>query len=396
MGTYQYIAKNSGGQQVRGLLSADSEAAVLSALSERNLYPVEVSEYAERGLRLRKRVSPRRLAVAYGQLADLLGAGVSLLPSLEIVHRACRDQRLAEALLHVRDCVAEGNTLAEAMRSRPQAFQPLHCAMIRSGEEAGFLEDVLRNLSEFLERQDELRGKVLGAMIYPAVVMFAGTAGLLLILLFLVPRFEPLFENMSQPLPTQILFGLSRLLRGHLGLLLGVVILAAAGVKALLSSESGRRTWERWRVKLPFAGRVIRMISVTRFCRILGTMLANGVPIIRALEISKTATGSVLLTDRVAEAAENVRRGDPLAEPLRKSGMFPPEVVEMVAVAEESNQLERVLVHIADTVERRMDRQVDQAVRLIEPLILVLLAGALAFVAAGLLIPIIKLGEAFR
>ncbi|MGC9453920.1 MAG: type II secretion system F family protein [Phycisphaerae bacterium] len=396
MGTYQYIAKNSGGQEVSGLLNADSEAAVLSALSERNLYPVEVNEYAERSSRWRKQVRPRHLAVAYGQLADLLGAGVPLLRSLEILHRASRDARLSEALLHVRDSVAEGNTLAEAMASRPQAFKPLHCAMIRSGEEAGFLEDVLRNLSEFLERQDELRGKVFGAMIYPAVVMFAGTAGLLLILLFLVPRFEPLFANMDLPLPTQILFGLSRLMREHLGLLLGVLVLVVVAAKALLSSESGRRTWDRWRVKIPFAGRVIRMISITRFCRILGTMLANGVPIIRALEISKSATGSPLLTDRVAEAAENVRRGDPLAEPLRKSGMFPPEVVEMVAVAEESNQLERVLVHIADTVERRMDRQVDQAVRLIEPIILVLLAGALAFVAAGLLIPIIRLGEAFR
>ncbi len=396
MATYQYIAKNSGGQEVTGLLNAENEGAVISALSERNLYPVEVSEYAERPGRLRGNVRPRHMSVAYGQLADLLGAGVPLLRALEILHRATGNERLKEAINHLRDQIAEGSTLAEAMAGRPNAFKPLHSAMIRSGEEAGFLEDVLRNLAEFLERQDELSGKVRGAMIYPMVITVTGIIGLLVILLFLVPRFEPFFANMDLPVATRVLFSSSGLLRRNLGLLLGVTALTVIAIRAVLASESGRQAWDHWRVKLPLFGKVVRMVSITRFCRILGTMLANGVPIIRALEISKNATGSPALTERIAEAADNVRRGDPLAEPLRRSGMFPPEVVEMVAVAEESNQLEKVLVHIADTVERRMDRQVDQAVRLIEPVILVLLAGVLAFVAMGLITPIIQLGQAFR
>jgi general secretion pathway protein F/type IV pilus assembly protein PilC len=396
MATYQYIARNSGGRQVTGLLNADSEGAVLTALGERDLYPVEVSEYVERSGRFRRQVRARELAVFYGQLSDLLGAGVPLLRALETLHRACGDRRLREAVLHVRDRVAEGSTLADAMAERPHAFRPLHSAMIRSGEEAGFLEDVLRNLSEFLERQDELRGKVRGAMIYPLVITVFGALVLVGILTLLVPRYKPFFTNVDLPAPTRILFALSDLLTAHLPLLLGLGVLAVLGVRLAVTSEWGRRAWDRWRVRVPLAGRVIRMVSITRFCRILGTMLANGVPIIRALEIAKDATGSVVLRDRVGEAAENVRRGDPLAEPLRRSGMFPPQVVEMISVAEESNQLERVLVHIADTVERRMNRQVDQAVRLIEPLILVVLAGALAFVAAGLITPIIKLSQAFR
>jgi len=331
----------------------------------------------------------------YGQLADLLRSGVPLLRALDILARAGLNPGLAKVLVRVREDVSAGKPLAEALGAHGELFRPLHTAMVRAGERAGFLEDVLANLSDFLDRQDELRSKVRGAMIYPLVLVAVGAIAMLVILLWFVPKFKPMFAGgtVRLPAPTVLLFAFSDLLRDHVLLVAGVVVLAVLGVRAFLRSSSGRRAWDAWRLRIPVAGKVSRMVSITRFCRILGTMLANGVPILQALEIAKDATGNAMMTDAIAAAAESVRAGEPLAEPLRPGGLFPPEILEMIAVAEESNQLEKVLVQIADTVERRTNRQVDQAVRLLEPLILVVLALAIGFVAIGLLYPIFTMSE---
>jgi len=398
MVTYQYIARNGSGEEVVGVMQADSETAVVRTLGERKLYPVAViqQDVSQRAGGRRGRIRIRDLAVTYGQLADLLRAGVPLLRSLETLSRTAVNRNLAGRILELRDDVAAGKTLADAMAERPKAFAPLHAAMVRAGEEAGFLEDVLSNLADFLERQDEMRSKIRGAMIYPVILTVLGSLAMLGVLVILVPRFKPFFEGISLPLPTMVLFAASDLLVGHLWLLAGLAVLAAIALRAVLRGDWGRRTWARWRIRLPGIGKVIRTISVTRFCRILGTMLANGVPIIQALDISKDATGSVILRDNISAATENVRAGEPLAEPLKHSRLFPPEIIEMIAVAEESNQLERVLVQIADTVERRTNRQVDAAVRLIEPLILVVIAGVIGFVAVGLLYPIFTMSQVLR
>jgi general secretion pathway protein F/type IV pilus assembly protein PilC len=206
-----------------------------------------------------------------------------------------------------------------------------------------------------------------------------------------VPKFEPLLANAQKPLPTEILFGASKVVRLYWwGILVGL-----AGVVALvwsnLKSEKVRRLTEHWRLKLPVVGSALRLLAITRFCRILGTMLANGVPLLQALRISKDATGSTLLADRIGEATEAVRDGKRLSEPLGTGGFFPDQILAMIAVAEESNKLDKVLLQIADTVERRTNRQVDQAVRLIEPAILCLVAACIGFLALGLLLPIFTL-----
>jgi general secretion pathway protein F len=211
-----------------------------------------------------------------------------------------------------------------------------------------------------------------------------------------VPRFKTMFTGRALPLPTRIMFGLSDMLLENWPLLLGGLVLAVLAVASAVRSRLGRRVWEHWRLRIPVLGRVVRTISITRFCRILGTMLANGVPILQALAISKDATGSIILADRIEEAAESVRAGETLAEPLRAGGLIPPQILEMIAVAEESNQLDRVLVEIADTVERRTDRQVDQAVHLIEPIILVFMAITIGTLAVGLLYPILTMAQSLK
>ena len=398
MATYEYTARTAGGEKVAGVMQADSETAVVRTLDERELYPIRVAEQAEQSIvsGRGRRIRLRDIATAYGQMADLLNAGVPMLRTLETLVRAGANRNLCEVFLRVRDDVAAGKTLAEAMGEHPTVFTPLHCAMIRAGERGGFLEEVLGNLADYIERQDELRSRVRGAMIYPVVLTLIGVILITLVLVILVPKFKKFFVNVSLPMPTVVLFALSDLLVEQLPLLVSLLVLAVIGIRAILRSEFGRLLWDRWRLKLPLVGGPMRMVSITRFCRILGTLLANGVPILQSLAISKDATGCSILAGGIEVAAENVKAGEPLADPLSKVGLFPDEIIEMIAVGEESNQLEKVLLQIASTVERRTSRQVDQMMRLIEPLILVLLAAVIGFVAVGLLYPIFTMSETIQ
>jgi general secretion pathway protein F/type IV pilus assembly protein PilC len=329
----------------------------------------------------------------YGQLADLIGSGVPMLRSLDSLIRSTVSPRLVEILREVRASVADGQSLTESMRQFPQVFPILHTAMIQAGERAAFLEQVLRSLSDFLERLDELRSKVLGAMIYPAVLSVLGTCVMIGALIFFVPRFEPLLANARKPLPTEIRFALSKTVRGYWYLILVGAGVGVGVVWTNLKSEKARRLLERWRLKVPVVGNALRLLAITRFCRILGTMLANGVPLLQALRISRDATGSTLLADRIGEATEAVRDGKRLSEPLATGGFIPEQILAMITVAEESNKLDKVLLQIADTVERRTNRQVDQAVRLVEPAILCLVAAGIGFLALGLLLPIFTLAS---
>jgi general secretion pathway protein F/type IV pilus assembly protein PilC len=396
--TYQYIAKTAAGQEVTGLIQADSEAGVIRTLDERRLFPVSVAEQGAAGGKAGRtgRVRGRDVGVLYGQLSDLLRADVPALRALDILARSTVNKRLAVVVAKVRDDVAAGRALADSMTVYPEVFTPLHIAMVRAGERAGFLEDVLANMAEFVERQDELQNKVLGAIVYPALVASFGVIVVTLVLVFLVPQFRPLFETMAVPWPTALLFSLSDLVLSLWPLVAMVLVVGVIGSWGFITSEQGRRLWDRWRLRIPVFGRALRLIAITRFCRILGMMLKNGVPVLQALAISKDATGSVVLSDNIAEAAENVRAGETLAEPLKASGFFPPEILEMIAVAEESNQLEKTLLGIADTVERRTNRQVDLAVRLIEPLILVMMAAGIGFFGVALVYPIFSMAGAMR
>ncbi|HXG49238.1 MAG TPA: type II secretion system F family protein [Methylomirabilota bacterium] len=395
MNRFEYTALNESGQRVTGALEAESEAAVLRALAEKRLFALAVrgDGVAAGRPRARRRVRARDLGLMYGQLADLLGSGVPLLRALDSLIRSTVNPALRELLKEIRAKVADGRTLTDSMRDFPEAFPVLHTAMIQAGERAAFLEEVLRSLSGFLERFEELRGKVLGALIYPALLTLLGTAVMIGALIFFVPRFEPLLANAKKPLPTEILFGASKVVRSYWYLLLIGAGTAGAMVWTHLRSETARRWTERWRLKVPVVGDAFRLLAITRFCRILGTMLANGVPLLQALKISKDATGSAILGDRIARAAESVRDGKRLSEPLGEGGFFPEQILAMITVAEESNKLDKVLVQIADTVERRTNRQVDQAVRLIEPAILCLVAAGIGFLALGLLLPIFTMAS---
>lgn len=398
MATYEYVAKTVAGEEVTGRMQADGHAAVVRALDERNLFPVKVAEQAEEGTGgLRGgRVGAKDLSVLYGQLSDLLGAGVPAMRALETLSRASANKRLAALVRSILADVTAGQSLADAMAQEAEVFKTLHVAMVRAGEQGGFLEEVLANLSAFLERQDELRNKVLGAMIYPMMVLMVGVVVATGLLVFLVPQFKTFFEGLTVPWPTRLMFAVSDVVVGVWPLMLLGVVVGAGAAWGFVRSDRGSALWDALRLKIPVVGRILRMVAITRFCRILGMMLVGGVPLLDALTIAKDATGSQALSRSIGEATENVRAGETLADPLGASGFFPLEVLEMIAVAEESNQLEKTLLKIADTVERRANRQVDLGVRLIEPFILILLAAGIGTFAVALIYPIFSMAGSLQ
>jgi general secretion pathway protein F/type IV pilus assembly protein PilC len=385
---------------VTGLLEAEHSAALAVKLRQSGLLVVDLSEQragSPRWRRGRKRVSRRQLTRLYSQLADLLRSGVPMLRSLETLERQYQTGPLAPILAEVRQVVADGEGLAEALARHPAVFPELAVSMIRAGQEGGFLEDVLKRIAQFTQRQEDLRAKVLGAMAYPVFLIGIGFFVLCGLMIFFVPRFEPIFARLTEtgnlPTVTVVVLGVSHVL-GQFGVF---VLLAAVAASMLarrwLRTERGRRLFDTLRLRLPIIGSVQRNLAVVRFSRILGTLLANGISILKALRVAKDSTGNLVLSQAIAEAAENVSSGDLLTKPLRACGLFPADVIEMIAVAEESNTLEEVLLEIADTTEAFATRQMDLAVRLLEPMLLLMMALVTLVVVSGLLLPVFRMSS---
>ncbi len=393
MPTYAYKAMQEGGRVVEGVLTAETYQVALNMLDERSLFPVSVEESgAGGGIRGRKRVRLRYLTTFYQQMADLLRAGVPMLKALDVLaEQEGSPAVLRQIVREVREEVAGGATLADAMERHPTVFSELNCSMIRAGERGGFLEDVLTRLSIFAEKQDELRGKLIGSMVYPAMLLFAGIAVVTFIMSVVVPKLEAYIQPEIWNPMTHVVFGTSHFVRDYYGLLIGMVVAGVVATNLVGRTEAGRRGLAIAKLKAPVTGKVATSVSVSRFCRILGTLLQNGVPILQALKISKDSAGNVILEEHIEKAAENVRGGETLSAPLAESGLFPADILSMIAVAEESNNLESVLIQIAETQETRTARQIDMAVRLIEPMLLFFMAVAVGVIAFALLLPIMTM-----
>jgi general secretion pathway protein F/type IV pilus assembly protein PilC len=395
MPDFQYIARELSGREVTGLLTAGSEQEAVNSLAVKSLFPTQIA-LADAEVRqqkaVTKRVRARHIAAVYSQLADLLASGVPLLRSLEILEQQSSRPAVTAVLQDVRQQVAEGTRLAEAMRRHPKAFNELALSMVRAGEEGGFLEDSLKRVSIFTEHAEDLKNRVMGAMAYPLFLMGACLLIVTGILVYLVPQFAPVFERLAErgelPLATIALLSGSEFLQNY-----GVWILAAVAALGLwlygrANSEEGRLLIDGFRLRLKGLGPIVRSLAIARFCRILGTLLKNGVPILQSLRIAKDATGNRVLSAAVAAAAENISAGKSLAGPLNASGHFPREVVEMIAVGEEANNLEQVLLNIADNMEQRTYRDLDLFVKLLEPLMLLVMGVVILFIMIALLLPV--------
>lgn len=398
MPTYSYKAMGTDGKPVAGVLTAENYQVVLRTLEEQSLFPIKVQQGSatrRSAIGGRGKVKARYLTVLYRQLADLLRAGVPMLRSLDVLAKQTSHAVLAELTREVKEDVAGGQTLADAMEKHPRAFSELHVSMIRAGERGGFLEDVLERISGFAERQDELRNKLLGAIIYPIVLLFVATLVVVFLMTFVVPQLREFIPKESYNIFTHIVFGATDTFLDYYPLILGSIFAVGFAVWTFKRSERGTRAIARAKLRAPIIGKVVTIVAVCRFCRILGTMLHNGVPILQALKISKDSAGNLILAEEIEKAAESVRKGDPLSTPLAACGLFPLDVINMIQVAEEGNNLEPVLIQIAETNEARTGRQIDLAVRIVEPMLLLCMAVIVMSIAMALLLPILTMSSGF-
>ncbi len=393
MTTWAYTARDGSGQRQTGTLAAASEPAVLAELHSRDLAPVEVHPLRTMP-RLRGRVSSRQLATAYRQLADLLRVGMPLLRGIQLLGRGKSNPRLAAVMRQIADEIAEGARLGDTMSAHPDVFPPIQVAMIRAGERGGFLEQVFARLGSFLEHQADMRARVVGNMIYPVALFVVGLGIVVAALVFFVPKFKAFYSRIELPLPTKMLMASSDLLTQYwLPLILGLVVAVVTGTWLARRPEI-RLAIARWQLRVPKLGPLVGSLAVARFTRILGTLLGNGVPMLGAMQISRDAIGHPVLTGAIDGAADAVRAGEPLARPLADCGMFPEDVAEMIAVGESANNLPEVLITIAETIEKRIDRMLQLFVRLMEPVLLLALAGVVLFIFVALIVPMLRLSSA--
>ena len=397
--TYEALART--GARSNGTLTANSEREAAQILDGRGLFPVKIllakTQASGAGGLFAPRVSGRTTATFYSQLADLLHSGVPLLRSLELLERQSTNRTLQAVLRDVRAKVADGTGLAQAMGAHPKVFSELAVSMVRAGQEGGFLEDVLKRIATFVENQEDLKSKVIGALAYPVFLAFAGAAVVTILMVFFVPKFEKIFEKLKEkgemPDITSFLLLISHSIQNYWWLLLITVVGGFIGFRQWVATPAGRLVFDRLKIKLPLFGPVFLSLALSRFCRILGTMLHNGIPLLKALHIAKDSTGNKVLAQAIDKSAENVTAGQKLADPLRKSGYFPADVVEMITIAEEANALETVLVQIADSLDKRTARNLEMMVKLLEPLMLMVMAVVVGFIAVGLLMPVFKISS---
>jgi len=403
MPDFAYTALAATGLSSNGTITAGSEREAALMLDAKGLFPTTISAAKAPGtgkLSFGGGVRGRQLVTMYSQLADLLHSGVPLLRSLELLERQSTNKRLQSVLRDVRMEVAEGIGLAQAMARHPKVFSELVVSMVRAGQEGGFLEDVLKRTATFVEHQEDLKSKVIGALAYPVFLMFAGVSVLLILVMFFVPKFDKIFSKLREkdalPTLTEYLLFVSNFMIDYWMFILLAVVGMIVGYIVWVRTPDGRRKMDMFRLKMPVFGKIYLNLALSRFARILGTMLHNGIPILKALNIAKDSTGNRVLTEAIEESAEHITAGQKLADPMRRNKHFPIDMVEMIAIAEESNNLEKVLLDIAESMDRRTARNLELMVKLLEPVMMLMMAMSVLLVVMGLLLPVFKMGQTVK
>ena len=328
-------------------------------------------------------------------LGTLLGAGVTLPEALAALADQVESPRFKGVISDIREAVNGGSSLADALQKHGDIFPPLYINMVRAGETSGALETVLARLAEFLEKQLELRGRITSAMVYPAVMAVLGAAIVTLLMVMVVPKITGMFEDMNTELPwnTKLLIVASDILSGYWYLVAIAIGGMIYGFRRWRATKKGTAIWDRFVLKLPTVGDLARKVAVARFARTLATMLASGVQLLQALDIVRSLLGNVVLEGVVQDARDNIREGEGIAPALRRSGEFPPLVTHMIAVGERSGQLEQMLNDVANAYDRETSTAITRMTALLEPLMIVLMGGAVGFVVFSVMQPIMMLNE---
>jgi type IV pilus assembly protein PilC len=400
MPKFKYKAKTSIGKVVEGTIEAPSEAAIAAELRSRKMELISTSSAGGIGGFLDSLkgggVTTKDIVVFSRQFSTMINAGMPILQGLTIVAEQADNKAFRVVITKVRDDISNGVTLSEAMGKHPKVFNKLYVSMIHAGEQGGILDAILERLSEYLEKSEAIKGKVKSAMMYPSVVMSVAVIIVIFLMVKVVPTFKDVFDSFGAklPLPTQIVINVSNFLASAKALILLAGIIAAFVVLTLYRrTRAGALQWDALMLKLPVFGPLVRKSSVARFARTLGTLIKSGVPILEALETVAKTSGNLVVENAVMASREAIREGKTLTEPLKKSGVFPPMVTQMINVGEETGALDGMLSKIADFYEEEVDAAVEGLTSIIEPILIVFLGATLGFIVVAMFMPMFQLGN---
>jgi len=408
MPVYEYTALDGSGKSVNGIIDADSPVAARQRLRGTGVFPVEVKETTSKPKDLRpgsvsvssllKRVKPGEISIATRQLATLLGAGVPLVASLEGLVSQITNPVLKKIMAEIKESVNEGNSLAFALADYPRIFSGVYINMVRAGEASGSLDVVLDRLADLGEHQHALRARFKAALAYPVFMFFVGTLVLFFLVTFVIPKITPVFEEMHQtlPVPTVLLINASSFLKSFWWVILIAAAIGAIVIGQLKKTPKGQYMWDEAKLRMPIFGPINRKIALARFARTLGSLLQGGVPLMSALQIVRNVANNILIADVIDVAMEEIQAGKDLASPLGQSRWFPSIVIQMIAVGEQSGELENMLGKVADTYERDVAAQIMAMTSMLEPVMILIMGLIVLFIVVSILLPIFEMNQMIR
>jgi type IV pilus assembly protein PilC len=410
MSTFAFRAVDLAGVAARGEMDASSKSVVSDQLRQRGLIVLDISEKreslkVESILQRFKSVNLRALAVFSRQFATLVASGMPMLRCLYTLEQQTQDEMLRNAIIAVRENVESGSSIAQAMESQPGVFDPLYRSVVKAGEDSGRLEEALDRIASQLERLDALRRQVKSAMMYPAVVFTLALVVMIVVVAVIVPVFVGIFNQLalsnpevgtSLPIMTQITVSVSDFVTHQWYLLLGGIALGSYAFIRWKKSDRGRLQWDHFKIRIPRIGDVVQKIALARWSRTFAGMVASGVPILQAIEISGGTAGNAVINEAMGEVYASVKRGGSLAGPMATHAVFPPMVEHMVSVGEESGQLETMLAKIADFYEAEVDARIKSLTALIEPLMIIFVGGVVGFIVISMYLPIFSIYDKVR
>ncbi|MEO5657556.1 MAG: type II secretion system inner membrane protein GspF [Nitrospiria bacterium] len=405
MAVFEYTAMTSEGKTVSGVVDADSAKEARFKLKRTGVFPVDVTAGAARSTAVAarrpvwgERVSASEVSVLTRQLSTLLAAGLPLVDSLAALGEQVERTAVKRVISSVRERVREGRAFADALADHPAVFSSLYVNMVRVGEASGTLDRVLLSLAEFLERQARLRNAVTGALMYPLLMLAVSVVILTFLVAFVVPKVTVVFADLHQalPWPTVVLIAISDALRVGWWLIAAVLAVGAVAAARYLRTPHGRRRADAWSLRLPVAGRLVRMVALSRFTSTLSTLLAGGIGLLTALEIVKHVVRNVVIAEAIEAARERIRQGQSIAEPLRRSGVFPPLVTHMIAVGELSGELETMLKKVSESYDHEVETTVGTMTALLSPIMILVMGGIILFIVLAILLPIFEMSHIVR
>jgi type IV pilus assembly protein PilC len=402
MPQFKYTAKNTAGKTVEGVIDAPVQKMAADKLRIQRFTSVSLSEMKAAGPNflsklkfLQPGVKSKDLVIFSRQLATLVGAGVPIVQGLNILTDQIQSVTFKAIINAIRSDIESGIAIADAMKKHPKAFSELYVSMIRAGETGGVLDAILERLSAYLESSEELKGKVKGAMVYPIVICGVATVVTLFLLIAVIPTFKNVFASFGGelPFPTRILLMISDFLRHQFIFLVTIPIGAAIGLSRFYKTEKGLQTIDQILIRLPVFGDLLTKVAVSKFTRTLGTLIKSGVPILQALDTVAKTSGNKVVENAIMKARESIREGEKIADPLKASGVFPPMVIQMISVGEETGNLEIMLSKIADFYDQEVDTAVKAMTSLIEPVIICVMGVVIGAIVICMFLPIFKMSS---